>query len=395
LGLILHTGADEVAVAKNAAKEVPGKKAKKIAPRTWIASDSEDQESENEEDSAGEEDSPIVWAAGDPPMVMLDLVFCVDCTGSMGSYIRTVQKTIKRIVKKIIFSERADVRFALVMYRDYPPQELTFATQVCTFTSELGEMQNYVNKMQAHGGGDTAECMATGLHESSIMDYRTGATSVCVLIADAPPHGMENNVNDGFPEGDPGDFDLMRISNSFIKDKIRVYSVGCDDLRGFLNTRCWAKWLSERSGGKYVPLTDAKLLDRVIIGGCREELQLDKLSKEVLKELEILKIEKGDIEDIPLADVAVDIHSRLSSRGLTIAQLQGGELSDGTDMTSVYKLLDNAGTLHDAANLLRQFVPQTQSMYDNNAETKKSVSVNSVDVPVSIEHVQKILKFWM
>lgn len=78
-------------------------------------------------------EAPVYGASEE---VELDLVFIVDCTGrcylptnvplkcnSMGSYIAEAQKNIKMIVDKIIASEKANVRFALVCYRDHPPQD--------------------------------------------------------------------------------------------------------------------------------------------------------------------------------------------------------------------------------------------------------------------------------
>ena len=52
----------------------------------------------------------------------LDLVFVIDATGSMGSYIAAAQRTMGEIVEAIVSKERADVQFALVSYRDHPPQ---------------------------------------------------------------------------------------------------------------------------------------------------------------------------------------------------------------------------------------------------------------------------------
>lgn len=52
----------------------------------------------------------------------LDLVFVMDCTGSMGSYIDSATKSIRSIVEEIVVSEKSDVRLALVEYRDHPPQ---------------------------------------------------------------------------------------------------------------------------------------------------------------------------------------------------------------------------------------------------------------------------------
>ena len=47
---------------------------------------------------------------GERSEVALDLVFVVDCTGSMGGVIRTVQDNIRNIVQKIILSEKVHLR---------------------------------------------------------------------------------------------------------------------------------------------------------------------------------------------------------------------------------------------------------------------------------------------
>jgi hypothetical protein len=50
---------------------------------------------------------------------MLDLAFAMDCTGSMGSYIKSAQQSIRDIVKQVEEREGADCRFALVEYVCY------------------------------------------------------------------------------------------------------------------------------------------------------------------------------------------------------------------------------------------------------------------------------------
>lgn len=51
-----------------------------------------------------------------------DLVFIMDCTGSMGSYISSALENIRSIVEEIVVSEKSDIRLALIEYRDHPPQ---------------------------------------------------------------------------------------------------------------------------------------------------------------------------------------------------------------------------------------------------------------------------------
>lgn len=52
----------------------------------------------------------------------LDLVFVMDCTGSMASYIASATDNIRSIVEEIVVSEKSDIRLALIEYRDHPPQ---------------------------------------------------------------------------------------------------------------------------------------------------------------------------------------------------------------------------------------------------------------------------------
>jgi len=86
---------------------------------------------------------------------MLDLVFCMDCTGSMGPYINKAKESIKSIVNKITDKSGCDdLLFGLVAYRDHPPQENTYITKKFNFTNNLETMQNYLIDLKANGGGD-------------------------------------------------------------------------------------------------------------------------------------------------------------------------------------------------------------------------------------------------
>jgi len=219
-------------------------------------------------------------------MLNLILFFVVDNTGSMGSYIAQAQENIRKIIEQIHTSEKADIRFALVMYRDYPPQDSSYITQVKEFTSSVETMREYVNLMSASGGGDAPECVTTGLYEALVMDYRPKATKIIALIADAPPHGIEES--DGFPNGDPltkgSPSDLIEIVDAFAKKGLVLYCVGCEPaISGYPRTPSLLMALSQKTGGQYVPLSAAHFLSQVIVGGCREELSLDRISGLVIE----------------------------------------------------------------------------------------------------------------
>ena len=85
------------------------------------------------------------------------------------------------------------LRFAVVAYRDHPPQDSTYVTQTLDFTDH-DEAIKYVNKLQATGGGDFPEAVHDGLITSAndlnwVELPGTPVLRYIFHIADAPPHG--------------------------------------------------------------------------------------------------------------------------------------------------------------------------------------------------------------
>ena len=52
----------------------------------------------------------------------LDLAFAMDCTSSMGSYIKSATDNIRIIIDEVVSKETVTIRLALIEYRDHPPQ---------------------------------------------------------------------------------------------------------------------------------------------------------------------------------------------------------------------------------------------------------------------------------
>lgn len=105
-------------------------------------------------------------------------------------------------------AEKSDVRLALVEYRDHPPQDRTFVTRVHDFTPSIGNMKSWLDDCTAEGGGDTPEAVADALHDVLKLSWRENSTKICVLISDAPPHGL-SPAGDHFPNGCPAGLDPM------------------------------------------------------------------------------------------------------------------------------------------------------------------------------------------
>jgi len=215
---------------------------------------------------------------------LLDLVFICDCTGSMSSYIESAKHNINKIVEGIVSAEKCEVQFALIKYRDHPPQDSTFVTDVKPFTPSPNVMRTYVETMSAAGGGDGPEAVADAMHEALQLPYRKGAAKVVIIIADAPPHGLEPS-GDGFPNGSPNGHDPIKIAKQMAEQDIAIYSVLCEPgINSFQFARDFFIAVSKITGGEYLPLTSAHLLPKVVIGGAVELISLQRIQAEVEKQ---------------------------------------------------------------------------------------------------------------
>lgn len=261
----------------------------------------------------------------------LDLCFICDCTGSMGSYIRAAQDNIQSIVSKI-GHHGAKVRFGLISYRDHPPQEKTYVTQVHPFTEDLEVMRGYVNTMKAHGGGDGPEAVTAALADAFNLPWRPNATKICVLIADAPPHGLEPSGN-GFPNGDPEGRDPLEIVRNMTVHGITCYTVGCEPALGaYQFARDFFCTVAEVTGGQAVALSSAAMLADVIINGSAEELALAKLQRQVEEEVLKVRLEaRKDGKDISTEASVNAAVANLHSRGFKTVQMDtDGRMENAT-----------------------------------------------------------------
>lgn len=285
--------------------------------------------------------SSIQYQKGERPdlakhdSAILDLAFAMDCTGSMSSYIHSARDNIRKIVEDIVAAEKSDVRLALVEYRDHPPQDASFVTRVHDFTPSIGKMKEWLDACSAQGGGDTPEAVADALHDVLKLSWRENATKICVLISDAPPHGLSPN-GDGFPEGCPAGLDPMVTVRELAQKGVTLYSVGCEP--AINNYRDFFMALVYITGGQYVPLAGSKMLTQVIIGGAQEEISLEKWMAEVDEEIKKEMDAGRTINDEEMSRV---IHGKLKSKGAVSKQLMQNQMALRAESDEVRRYSEN------------------------------------------------------
>jgi hypothetical protein len=159
----------------------------------------------------------------------LDLVFCVDLTGSMQTFIRAAQNHMVAILSSLASTNRADLRVGVCGYRDYSDQETT--TQCFPLNSDLQTTQSVLQQLQAYSPADNedaAEAVFAGLVECVAMEWRPRAYRIIILVGDAPPHACGANQEpypDRWPEQDPTGLSMTQMCAQLEGNGITVFTL--------------------------------------------------------------------------------------------------------------------------------------------------------------------------
>jgi Mg-chelatase subunit ChlD len=123
----------------------------------------------------------------DKPKV--EVVFCLDTTGSMGGLIDGAKAKIWSICNQIADGKPApDVKVGLVAYRDRGDE---YVTKVFELSDDLDAIHGHLKKFVAAGGGDTPESVNQALDDTvNKIKWSTDKKTLRMifLVGDAPPH---------------------------------------------------------------------------------------------------------------------------------------------------------------------------------------------------------------
>lgn len=106
---------------------------------------------------------------------------------------------------------------------------------------------------------------------------------IALLIADAPPHGLDPNSGDAWPTGDPSGHDPMECVATLAERGVTLYTIGCEP--SMTPYRDFFMALAFKTGGQYVPLDNCADLAAIIVGSAREEISLERLLDQVHEEV--------------------------------------------------------------------------------------------------------------
>jgi hypothetical protein len=114
----------------------------------------------------------------------IDIVICLDTTGSMRPYIDAVRRELISQLREII-SDFDSFRIGMVLFKDYAQE---YVTRVIPFTNNFNLFQRNLNAIRSGGGGDIPEAVYEALHAGATRLPWAAESKLMILIGDAPPH---------------------------------------------------------------------------------------------------------------------------------------------------------------------------------------------------------------
>lgn len=190
------------------------------------------------------------------PMPRIDVVFLIDSTGSMADEIREVKTHIIKIVKDVESGQPSpDIRVGVVTYRDHEKEEREYVYRKFELSNDVESALNFIEGIQAQGGGDLPEAVADGLNAAiNSMNWDSYAKKIVFLIGDAPPHG-EGSPSEGpyYVQGCPDGYNYKDLIEDAVENDIVIYTVSGSGM-DYAGVRIWQE-IASKTGGEYSQLS--------------------------------------------------------------------------------------------------------------------------------------------
>lgn len=137
----------------------------------------------------------------------IDVVFCIDGTGSMGPYIENVKSNARRFYQEFVSemtkagSEIDSMRVKVIVFRDYKDDgdDTMIESPFFELPADNAEYDRYLADLEAFGGGKSAEENGLeALYYAMKSDFTTGSKDrqVIVLFSDADALALKERASE-------------------------------------------------------------------------------------------------------------------------------------------------------------------------------------------------------
>ncbi len=219
------------------------------------------------------------FAGATKPSKVLDIMFMIDATGSMGDEMEYISEELNDVISRVKRTQQQmlTVRVSNNVYRDKGDD---YVVRSFPFTENMSVALSQLNEQSAGGGGDYEEAVEEGF-EDAIKNHEwssSAAARLMFFVLDAPPHLTDENIKK-----------IQEVTKIAAAKGIRVIPVASSGVDK--NTEFLMRFLSVSTGGTYVFLTDHSG-----IGNSHIEPTIGKYDVEYLNDL-LVKVINSYLEE--------------------------------------------------------------------------------------------------
>ena len=127
---------------------------------------------------------------------VIELMFVIDATGSMGDEISYLKAEIADVIGRVSKDMNATIYLSFLFYRDHCDRDVFDFVDFVNVTEGdgLARQQSELSRRHATGGGDYAEAAEEALLLAAEKQWSEDATTKIIFqLLDAPPHGYDEN----------------------------------------------------------------------------------------------------------------------------------------------------------------------------------------------------------
>ena len=152
----------------------------------------------------------------------VDVVMCIDCTGSMHGIINTVKTNALKFypdLKEACLKKNKIItqfRIKVIAFRDFNAdgEKGMHETNFFYIPEEEDQFKNYILGLKAEGGGDEPENGLEAVAKAIQSDWTSGGDRrrhIVIVWTDASAHPLESDItkNEYYPDDMPADFNEL------------------------------------------------------------------------------------------------------------------------------------------------------------------------------------------
>lgn len=190
----------------------------------------------------------------------VQIVWSFDTTGSMSSCLEAVKSEIHRLSARLL-EDIPGLEIGLIAHGDYCDRHSSYLIRTMPFSTDPGQIEEWVKSVGPTGGGDAPEAYEIALRAAATefkWNSQPDARKVLAMIGDELPHEADfvENV-------DRVDWNVELENLADLG--VRCFGVQCN---GHSHASHFYQSLAERTDGLWLPMRDLNIMADVFVAVC-------------------------------------------------------------------------------------------------------------------------------